>query len=52
MSETPCPLFQEEYQVKEALLVSRDAKPRKVGKIRVLPWAVFLAELWAGKLMK
>ncbi len=43
--------FQEEYKVKEALLVSRDPKPRKVGNIRVLPWEVFLGELWSGKLM-
>jgi predicted AAA+ superfamily ATPase len=44
--------FQEEYQVKEALLVSQDPKPRKVGNIRIMPWAVFLEELWSGKLIK
>jgi predicted AAA+ superfamily ATPase len=43
--------FQEEYQVKEALLVSRDPKPRKTGNIRILPWAVFLEELWSGRLL-
>ena len=44
--------FQEEYQVKEALLVSQDPKPRRMGNIRIMPWAVFLGELWSGKLMK
>ncbi len=44
--------FQEEYRVKEALLVSRDAKPRKMGNIRILPWNIFLEELWSGKIMR
>jgi predicted AAA+ superfamily ATPase len=44
--------FQEEYRVKEAILVSQDPKPRKVGNVRVLPWAVFLEELWSGKWMR
>lgn len=44
--------FQEEYKVREAILVSRDAKPRRMGNIRVLPWSLFLEELWSGKLMK
>ena len=44
--------FQEEYRVKEALLVTRDTKPRKVGNIRILPWNMFLEELWAGKLIR
>ena len=44
--------FQEEYKVKEAVLISRDPKPRKVGNIRILPWAVFLEDLWSGKWMR
>jgi predicted AAA+ superfamily ATPase len=43
--------FQEEYQVQESILVSQDPKPRKVGNIRILPWAIFLEELWSGKLV-
>lgn len=44
--------FQEEYKVQESILVSQDPKPRKVGNIRILPWVIFLEELWSGKLMK
>jgi len=44
--------FQEEYKVKEGIVVSMDEKPRQLGSIKVLPWKLFLEHLWAGKIIK
>jgi len=43
--------FLEEYTVKRAILVTRDPRPRKAGPIDILPWAVFLEQLWSEKLL-
>lgn len=42
--------FQEEYQPKKSIIVSLDKKPRRIGKIDILPWKIFLENLWEGKL--
>jgi predicted AAA+ superfamily ATPase len=44
--------FQEEYKVKECIVVSMDEKPRQLGSIKVLPWKLFLENLWGGKIIK
>ena len=38
--------FAEEYNVKRFLVVSMDPKPRKSGQINIIPWSLFLDELW------
>lgn len=38
--------FAEEYNVKRLLVVSMDPKPRKSGQINIIPWSLFLDELW------
>lgn len=43
--------FQEEYKPEKALIVSLDAKPRKVGSITILPWKTFLEDLWNGRII-
>jgi uncharacterized protein len=43
--------FAEEYKVKHLILVSNDPLPRKMDNIRVLPWKVFLEQLWSGKII-
>jgi predicted AAA+ superfamily ATPase len=43
--------FCEEYPVKKAIVVSMDPRPRQMGAIEVLPWALFLDQLWSGKLI-
>ena len=43
--------FMEEYTVKRAIVVSLDRKPRKTGEIDILPWNIFLEELWSDKLV-
>ena len=43
--------FCEDYQPRRAIVISCDARPRKVGAIDILPWPVFLARLWAGEIM-
>ncbi|MBI2066397.1 MAG: ATP-binding protein [Deltaproteobacteria bacterium] len=43
--------FQEEYKVNKSILVSLDSSPRLAGDIRILPWNIFLEELWSGKII-
>ena len=40
--------FQEEYKPKKALVVSLDARPRQIKDILILPWKIFLHDLWSG----
>lgn len=44
--------FSEEYNVKKQIVVSNDPYPRKINEITILPWNVFIEQLWAGELMK
>jgi uncharacterized protein len=45
--------FGEEYKTKRRILVSCDPKPRLVsGQIEILPWKIFLKDLWAGKIIR
>ena len=42
--------FKEEHRPKRSILVSMDSMPRKTDDgIDILPWNVFLEELWEGK---
>jgi predicted AAA+ superfamily ATPase len=41
--------IQEEALLKEYLVVSTESIPRTVSGIRILPWQLFLEELWSGK---
>ena len=43
--------FAEEYSVKKLILVSNDPYPRRITNITVLPWKLFLEELWSGTLL-
>jgi predicted AAA+ superfamily ATPase len=43
--------FSEEYTVKKLILVSNDPCPRKTGNILILPWKVFLKQLWNGEII-
>ena len=45
-------IFADEYNTKRLILVSNDNLPRKTGNISILPWRVFLEELWAGEIIK
>ena len=44
--------FAEEYKTKRLILVSNDSLPRKAGNISILPWRLFLEQLWAGEIIK
>jgi predicted AAA+ superfamily ATPase len=44
--------FADEYNVKKLILVSNDPFPRQLDNIVILPWKVFLDQLWAGKIIK
>jgi len=44
--------FAEEYKVKKLIVVSTDPYPRQIDNIAVLPWQVFLQQLWAGDIIK
>jgi uncharacterized protein len=43
--------FSEEYRVRKSILVTNDPLPRKLGDCLVLPWKVFLEDLWTGKVI-
>lgn len=43
--------FQEEYRPKKSIIVSLDKKPRRIGKIDILPWKIFLDHLWDGEII-
>lgn len=44
--------FSEEYKVKRRILVSNDKHPRKTEGIDILPWKIFLDQLWAGEIIR
>jgi predicted AAA+ superfamily ATPase len=43
--------FAEEYTVKKNILVSNDPYPRKVNNVTILPWKIFLDQLWSGEIL-
>ncbi|GAB1414624.1 ATP-binding protein [Paludibacter sp.] len=43
--------FAEEYTVKNLIVVSNDAAPRKIDNILILPWNSFLQRLWNGEII-
>ncbi|MFA5975524.1 MAG: AAA family ATPase [Elusimicrobiota bacterium] len=43
--------FAEEYSVQRQIVVSRDPAPRRIGSVEVLPWQVFMEQLWSNKLL-
>jgi predicted AAA+ superfamily ATPase len=43
--------FSEEYETKKLILVSNDPLPRLVDNILILPWEVFLEQLWGGEII-
>lgn len=44
--------FKEEYSTQRAMLVSLDPMPRKTeDQIEILPWKIFLEQLWGGKII-
>ena len=44
----PLQAFLLEYKPRKAIVVCNERTERRVGDIRLLPWRVFLSELWAG----
>jgi len=43
--------FRDEYSPKKAIVVCNEGEERKVGNIRLMPWRLFLAALWAGEII-
>lgn len=44
--------FAEEYYVKKLIIVSNDRYPRQIENITILPWKIFLDQLWGGEIIK
>ena len=44
--------FVEEFSPRQALLVCNEKTPRVIEKIKILPWRIFLCDLWAGKIIR
>ena len=45
-------VFREEYAPRKTIVVSLDTKPRNIDGISVMPWELFLRDLWAGEVIK
>lgn len=44
--------FKEEYTTRRSIVVSMDSRPRKTeDQIEILPWQIFLEQLWGGKVI-
>ena len=44
--------FREEYSVQRSILISLDSQPRKTeDQIEILPWQIFLEQLWGGEVV-
>ena len=43
--------FIQTYAPKRSILVCNENEKRRHGKIEILPWGIFLHELWAGKIL-
>ncbi len=43
--------FAEEYTVRKLILVTNDPFPRKMGPVMVLPWNLFLQQLWEKEII-
>lgn len=43
--------FGDEYPVKKLVVVSNDPYPRQIDNVMVLPWKIFLDQLWAGEII-
>lgn len=40
--------FKDEHQPGKSIVVCNEREPRLSGDIRILPWLLFLEELWSG----
>lgn len=47
----PLKAFKDEYKPKRTLLVCTENTERVVGQIQIIPWRIFLDNLWAGKII-
>ena len=44
--------FKEEYLVRRSILISQDSKPRNTeDQIEIIPWRIFLQQLWNGDII-
>ena len=43
--------FAKEFNAKKLILVSNDPYTRQIGNISVMPWKIFLEELWSNKII-
>jgi predicted AAA+ superfamily ATPase len=47
----PLHTFYEDYSPRLAILIANEARERRVGDVRVMPWHRFLEELWADRII-
>lgn len=43
--------FDAEFNPERLIMVSNDPWPRKIGKVEIIPWALFLEQLWSDELI-
>ena len=48
----PLQRFYEEYKPRKVLLVCNEKKKRQHGNICIIPWEIFLKELWEDRVIR
>jgi len=43
--------FTEAFSPKKSILVCNEKEKRTHGKIMIIPWEIFLRDLWSGKIL-
>ncbi len=47
----PLLAFSEEFHPRQAFIVCNESEERQSGKVKIIPWAVFLKRLWGGEII-
>lgn len=47
----PLLVFSEEFHPRQATIVCNESEERQSGKVKIIPWALFLKRLWGGEII-
>jgi len=47
----PLLVFSEEFHPRQASIVCNESEERQSGKVKIIPWALFLKRLWGGEII-
>ncbi|MCJ7580433.1 MAG: hypothetical protein MUP98_07845 [Candidatus Aminicenantes bacterium] len=47
----PLLAFSEEFHPRQAFIVCNESEERQSGKVKIIPWVLFLKRLWGGEII-